>query len=98
MAQQLPPDPNNLYTLLECLSICVSIIIVIWKWIDSYFKGLKEQKQEFIQNVVIATVKATLDSELRGIKDNISKLFEYREDDRNHTDGQFRELMKEIKK
>lgn len=96
-ANPLPPD-TSLYSLIEIFFVCATFITVCWKWIDSYFRSQKENKQEFIQNVVIATVKATLDSELKGIKENISKLFEYREDDRNHSDAQFKELMREVKR
>lgn len=96
-ANPLPPD-TSLYSLIEIFFVCATFITVCWKWIDSYFKSLKESKQEFIQSVVVATVRATLESELKGVKENISKLFEYREDDRTHSDSQFKELLREIKK
>jgi len=65
---------------------------------EKYAQQQKQEKQDFIEKVVIATVSATLNSTLGGIKEDIATLFKYREDDRTHSDGQFRELMKEIRK
>lgn len=94
----IPKPSSDITEIIEWL-IGATMFCISWIYfINKYFKSKADEKQEFIQNVVVATVKATLDSELKIIKGNIDKLFEFREDDRNHTDAQFREIIKEIKK
>ncbi len=94
----LPKPSSDLTEIIEWV-IGATMFCISWIYfINKYFKSKSEEKQEFIQNVVIATVKATLDGELKGIKTDIEKLFDFREADRNHSDGQFKELMREIKK
>lgn len=94
----LPKPSSDITEIVEWL-IGATMFCISWIYfINKYFKSKAEEKQQFIENVVIATVKATLDSELKSIKGNIDKLFEYREDDRKHSDDQFKELMREVKK
>lgn len=66
--------------------------------VDAYFKHKKSEKEEFIKNVVVSSVNATLDGVLKDVNNKIDTLFEYRESDRVHSDQKFSELMKEIKR
>lgn len=68
------------------------------KGVDAYFKHKKNEKEEFIKTVVIASVNATLEGVLREVNTKIDTLFTYRESDREHSDRKFSDLMKEIKR
>lgn len=92
------PNPFDWNENIKWVAGCISGLLGYGYYINLYFKNKAKEKEEFIQDVVKATLRQTLDGELQGIKDNIDKLFEYREDDRNHSDAQFKELMREIKK
>lgn len=95
---QLPlPTPFDMNENIKWIEFCVSALIGWVTFIVFYFKYKAKEKQEFIENVVKATLKQTLDGELQGIKDNVAKLFEYREADRNHIDEKFSKLMSELK-
>ena len=67
-------------------------------YINLYFKNKAKEKEEFIQDVVKATLRETLDGELKSIKENIDILFKYREADRKHIDEKFDKIMIELKK
>ena len=95
---ELPKPSSNTAEIIEWISGCIAFCISWIYFVNKYFKTKSEEKKEFIENVVIATVKATLDSELKGIKDNIDKLFKYREDDRSHFDGKVDTIIREIRK
>ncbi len=93
--------PKPLSDLTEIIEWAIGAIMFCICWIyfiNKYFKSKSEEKQEFIQNVVIATVKATLDSELSGVRADIKTLFKYRDDDSKRAESNFRELLKEIRK
>lgn len=95
---ELPKPSSDVTEIIEW-AIGATVFCINWIYfVGKYFKSKAEEKKEFIENVVIAAVKATLTSELQGIKDDVKVLFKYREDDRTHSDNQFKELMKEIKK
>jgi len=83
---------------IKWISGCVTFLLGYIYYINYYFKNKAKEKQEFIQDIVKATLRTTLDHELQTIKTNIDKLFELREDDRTHSDAQFKELLREIKK
>jgi len=83
---------------IKWISGCVTFLLGYIYYINYYFKNKAKEKQEFIQDIVKATLRTTLDGELREIKESIETLFKYRESDRNHSDAQFKELLKEIKK
>lgn len=76
----------------------IGIITVIFKWIDSYFAHKKESQENFIRNLVVTTVTATMDGCLKEMNDKVNKLFEYREKDREHLDEKFQNIVKEIRK
>lgn len=78
--------------------ITVTLITVSYKWINSYFAYKKQEKSEFIERVVTATVTATLDKVLEGVRSDIKTLFKFREVDRQNLDNKFVDLMREIKK
>ncbi len=95
-----PPLPNTVdwNENAKWISGCITFLVGYIYYINYYFKNKAKEKQEFIQDIVKATLRTTLDHELQAIKNNIDKLFEFREDDRNHSDAQFKELLKEIRK
>lgn len=94
----LPKTSSDITEIIEW-AIGATVFCINWIYfVGKYFKSKAEEKQEFIINVVQAAVKATLSSELQVIKDDIKVLFKYREDDRTHSDDQFKELMREVKK
>lgn len=96
-----PPLPNPNFDWNEnfkWIAGCISFLLGYGYYINLYFKNKAKEKEEFIENVVKATLRETLDGELKGIKDNIDVLFKYREADRKHIDDKFDKLMIEIKK
>ncbi len=97
LAQPLP-IPFDWNENIKWISACVTALIGYIYYINIYFKNRAKEKENFIQEVVKATLRETLDGELQGIKDSIKVLFKYREDDRTHSDSQFKELLREIKK
>jgi hypothetical protein len=92
------PTPFDWTENIKWLSACISALLGYAYYINLYFKNKSKEKQEFIQDIVKATLRNTLDHELQGIKENIDKLFEYREDDRRHIDEKFSKMMSELKK
>jgi hypothetical protein len=102
MKQKLatPPLPNafDWNDNFKWVAMCISGLIAYCYYIAFYFKNKAKEKEEFIQGIVNATLRSTLDHELQSIKDNIDKLFEYREDDRKHIDEKFTKLMAEVRK
>lgn len=55
-----PPPDTSVYSLIEIAMVCGTFITVCWKWVDSYFKSKKDNNQDFIENVVKATMTASL--------------------------------------
>lgn len=98
LAPQLPNPNFDWNENAKWVEFCVSSLIGWIIYIRFYFKNKAKEKQEFIQDIVKATLRNTLDNELQDIKNNIDKLFEYREDDRNHIDDKFSKMMIELKK
>ena len=108
MTPQLP-EPINWTTIGTWIVTVIGILIAFLgftnKWFkdkaaerDAYQLAQKQDKQEFIEKVVIATVTATLNSTLGGIKDDISTLFKYREEDKKDMNARFDRVMIELKK
>lgn len=98
LAQQLPLPSFDWNENVKWIAGCITTLIGYIYYINVYFKNKAKEKENFIQEVVKATLRETLDGELQGIKDSIKVLFQYREDDRTHSDSQFKELLREIKK
>lgn len=95
-----PPLPNSFdwNENFKWIAGCISFLLGYGYYINLYFKNKAKEKEEFITDVVKATLRETLDGELKSIKGNIDKLFEYRESDRAHIDEKFSKLMIELKK
>lgn len=98
LAQQLPTPSPDWNENIKWIAGCISALLGYGYYINLYFKNKAKEKQEFIQDIVKATLRNTLDHELQGIKDNIETLFKYREDDRKHIDEKFSVMMRELKK
>lgn len=92
------PIPFDWNENIKWIAGCITALIGYVYYINAHFKNKAKEKQEFIQGIVNTTLRTTLDHELQGIKDNIDKLFEYREDDRKHIDDKFSKMMTELKK
>ena len=92
------PDPFNWNDNFKWVAMCISGLIAYCYYIAWVFKHKAQEKREFIESVVEATLEKSLDSELKGIKENVEKLFQYREADRTHIDEKFSKLMAEIRK
>lgn len=92
------PNPFDWNENFKWIGICLSALLGYCYYVSLYFKGKARDKQEYIENIVQITLKQSLDGELEGIKDSIKILFKYREDDRTHSDNQFKELLRELKK
>lgn len=92
------PEPFDWNANFKWISTIVGALVAYTIYLMQYFKYRAKNNEEFIIKVVETTVKATLTSELSGIKDDIKVLFKYRDDDRTHADNQFKELLREIKK
>jgi len=88
-----PPD-DSIYALIEIFGICGTFLLVCWRWIDQSFKSKRDNNQDFIKSVVVATMESCL----KDVNEKINKLFEYREADRNHIDEKFQSMVKEIRK
>jgi len=91
------PNPFDWNENIKWIAGCISGLLGYGYYINLYFKNKAKEKEEFIQDIVKVTLRNTLDHELQGIKDNIDKLFEYREDDRKHIDEKFSKIMSELK-
>ena len=103
------PQPFDWSENIKWIETLVALLTGWITFVVFYFKHKAKEKEEFIINVVEATVKATIKSEIQGIKDDVKTLFKYRDDDRkhsddqfkehrDHSDSQFKELLREIKK
>lgn len=97
LAQYLPTPSFDWNENIKWISGCVTFLIGYIYYINYYFKNKAKEKQEFIQDIVKATLRTTLDGELREIRDNVKQLFDFREADRNHIDEKFSKLMSELK-
>lgn len=57
----LPSQSDIDYTKIgEFISVISGIVVAFWKWCDKYFDSKKQEKQEFIANVVKATIESSL--------------------------------------
>lgn len=103
------PDPINWTSIGTWLITVAGLCISFFGFTTKHFKNRaeereahalaeKQQKQEFIEKVVIATVTATLNSTLGGIKSDIEILFKYREEDKKEMNNRFDRVMIELKK
>ena len=93
MAQ--PTTNTTDWTILGVIwGICISIITICMKWIDSHFAARKLEREMFIKTVVNEAMTASLSE----VKNDIKQLFEYREADRTHIDEKFSKLMTEVRK
>lgn len=55
-----PPPDNSLYSLFEIFMVCGTFLTVCWRWIDKVFESKKNEKKEFIEHVVTATMEGCL--------------------------------------
>ena len=96
LANPLPEPPSNAnWTILGVVwGLCGTIVTVLFKYIDGHFAARKQEKEDFIK----AVVKEAMSEQLRDINDKVSKLFEYRESDRENVDRKFEKVMSELKK
>lgn len=92
------PNPTDWNDNIKWIAGCLTGLLGYGYYINLYFKNKAKEKDEFIKGIVNATLRTTLDHELKGIKDNIDKLFEYREEDRKHIDSKFTTLLAEVRK
>lgn len=106
------PTPNPEFDVNKIIEVLIAVGGFLWAtlaYMAKYFKdkalereaaviAKKVETEEFIERVAIACVKATVDSVLTDVKEDIKVLFKYRDDDRRHFDLKFDGLMKEIKK
>lgn len=89
-----PPSSNTDWTVLGTIGgACVTIITIMFKWIDSSFSARKMEREAFIK----AVVSEAMSIALKDIKENVDILFKYREKDREYFDRKFSEMMKELK-
>lgn len=91
-----PPNTTGTdWTILGIIwGLCLTALAIIFKWIDAHFAARKTDRESFIK----AVVNEVLTSNLQSVKDDIKTLFQYHNEDRNHYDTKFDNLMKEIKK
>lgn len=108
MTQPLP-EPINWTALgtwiISVAGICFAFITFTNKYFkdkglerEAYAAAQKQERQEFIEKVVVATVTATLNSTLGGLKSDIETLFKYREEDKKEMNNRFDRVMLELKK
>ena len=95
-------DINELYKWVLGAS---GAVVGFWKWVDSRFAAkkleleqTKFEREEFITRVAEKAVQAAMNGILGDVKEDISTLFKYREEDRKHIDHKFDNIMKELKK
>lgn len=96
-------NPTNVpdFDLTRVFEWAFACITFLWGWakyIDKSFESKKQEKQEFIEKIVSACVKTTMDEILKDVKTDINILFKYREEDRKHIDSKFDKIMIELKK
>lgn len=65
---------------------------------EAFAKAEKEGKQEFIEKIVNTTVTATLNSVLGAMREDISTLFKYREEDKKDMNNRFDRVMTKLDK
>lgn len=106
------PTPNPEFDITKIIEIFITVAASlggILYGMSQYFKdkasardaallAKKVENEEFIQKVAIACVKATLDSVLGDVKEDIKILFKYRDEDRKHYDDRFDKVITAIKK
>lgn len=106
------PTPNPEFDFNKILEVLIGVaaaLIGVLAYMNKYFKdkalerdaieqAKKVQSEEFIQKVAIACVKATLESVLGDVKEDIKILFKYRDEDRKHYDDRFDKVITAIKK
>jgi hypothetical protein len=99
------PTPTDWTGLGVIWAITSGIVAIAYKWINSYFANKKTEKETFIRNVVQGVIDIALSAKLKAVDDRmvemngkINTLFDYREQDRNHIDGKFETMLREIRK
>lgn len=55
-----PPPDTSVYSLIEIIAICGTFLTVCWRWIDKVFESKKNEKKEFIEQVVTSTMEGCL--------------------------------------
>lgn len=104
MAQPLPETVN--WTQLGTIwTITAGVLAFALTYLTKFFSHKKEvlekareDQQAFIQKLVITTVTSTMEGCLKDIKDDVTILFRYREEDRKNIDEKFMAISKEIRK
>lgn len=95
--------------IIEALIAMAGILWATLSYMGKYYKdkaseresnasAKKIETEDFIQKVAVACVRATLDSALKDVKDDINILFKYRDEDRKHYDDRFDKVITAIKK
>lgn len=106
MAQPIPlPEVVNWTELGVIWTITTGMLAFALTYLTKYFshkrlllEKSKEDQQSFIQKLVITTVTSTMEGCLKDIKEDVSMLFRYREEDRKNIDEKFMLMSKEIRK
>lgn len=100
-----PPTPTDWTGLGVIWAIASGVVAIAFKWINAYFADKKTEKENFIRNVVQGVIDIAMSAKLKSVDDRmgemnskINTLFEYREQDRNHLDGKFETMLREIRK
>lgn len=71
----VPPPDHIDYTLLwQFVIATVGIVVAIWRTVDKYFESRAKDKQEFIANVVKATIESSLTEYRNEFKDFKNKM------------------------
>lgn len=108
----LQPTPNPEFDVNKIIEVLIAVGGFLWatlSYMSKYFKdkesarlaainAKKIETEEFIERVAIACVKATVDSVLTDVKNDIVTLFRYRDEDRKHYDERFDKVITAIKK
>lgn len=106
------PTPNPDFDINKIIEVLIAVGGFLWAtlaYMAKYFKdkdaeraatlaAKKVESEEFIKKVAIACVNATLEGVLKDVKEDISILFKYRDEDRKHFDEKFDKIILAIKK
>lgn len=91
--------PNNVpdFDLTKVFGYLIASITVLWTWgklVDSYFKSKKENKQQFIEDVVKSTISSVM-GDFKSEFHEFKKITEGKMDEFNST---VRDIYKEVRK